>query len=222
MPNYGGGDDLLRRKQAELNKMYAENDKMYGNYGSGGSGGSGCGGVIKLGLIIVVGLVVYFGFIYDSGTRYQPSYSQAAPASPTYSSSAYTGPPVKATIEEPTVQVQHIKHDTGLEFSLDGIDFDADAVNTHFFVKNLSGKSQNFEIAPSLNYFKLVDNIGREWPATKIPHIVTKLDNGEKSVDIGPRFDNTLLRDDAVTFVVLTVKNLKGVNEASWKIKINR
>jgi len=107
-------------------------------------------------------------------------------------------------------------------FRLDKVEFETSSINLRFYVTNKTGSVIIFETGSQFGYFTLTDSNGKTYRPESVPADKYALYPDNTSGDIGPRFEAGFFTDPQVTYVLVTLNGLLGVQNATWKVEIAR
>lgn len=107
-------------------------------------------------------------------------------------------------------------------FRLDNVQLESSSINLKFYVTNKTGSVIVFETGSQFGYFTLTDSNGKTYRPESVPADKYALYPDNTSGDIGPRFEAGFFSDPSVTYVLVTLNGLFGVQNATWKVEIAR
>jgi hypothetical protein len=138
---------------------------------------------------------------------------------------AFSGAPdTRPTPPSTVLEVGESWNYNNISFVLESVDFSSFAIYIDFYIINNTGSDFNF-VTDSEDFFTIMDSNGRQYNKGVISGGSWSAPAYGKSYDIGPRIDldfltNPEFNNPPVTYLLLRVNGLLGVQNATWRIDI--
>lgn len=138
---------------------------------------------------------------------------------------AYNGAPdTRPTPPSTVLEVGEAWNYNNISFVLESVDFSSFAIYIDFYIINNTGSDFHFD-TDSDGIFTIIDSNGRQYKEGVFSGGGWSAPSYGKSYDFGPRIDldfltNPEFNNPPVTFLLLKVNGLLGVQNATWRIDI--